>query len=140
MRLWINGRFPSLNQLLDAKSTQKGSWNSYNALKCEWFGQIKRLVELERVESVGPGYFTFLFVEPDRRRDPDNIVSAGVKLILDSLVGCEVIAGDGWSQVLGYVGYWVQREKRAGCFVVWNETGLTSKAAMEAELEKEWSK
>jgi hypothetical protein len=77
-----------------------------------------------------------LYVEPNRKRDPDNIVAGGTKLLLDSLVGAGVLRGDGWSDNLGFIGYWAYRASREGCLVHWGEEILT-KQAMEALLEKE---
>lgn len=137
MKLWIPGRLPSLNKLLDAKSTQKGNWNSYNDLKCQWFGQIRLLIVAKRVQPVGPGYFTFLFCEPDMRRDPDNVAAGGVKLLFDSFVGAEVMAGDGWKHVLGFTAHWTHTPGKAGCYVEFSEDRLLSKAEMLANIQKE---
>lgn len=134
MILWVPGRLPGLNELLAGKASQNGSWNRYNQLKQQWYGQIKLLCHANRVESVGPGYFSFLFAEPDRRRDPDNIVSGGVKLLFDSMVGAGVLKGDSWSHVLGYVGYWGQFSGRVGCLVHWDAERLWSRESMEALL------
>lgn len=40
------------------------------------------------------------WVEPGKRRDPDNI-RAGVKFILDALVAEGALPGDGWRHVHG---------------------------------------
>lgn len=135
--LWVPGRLPGLNDLLGAKSTQRGAWNAYNSLKQQWSGQIKTLCALKRIDSVGPGCFTFMFVEPTRRRDPDNLVSGGVKLIFDALVSAEVLSGDGWDQVLGFCGYWIHEKDRAGCLVHHDPWHTPSKDQMLVELEKE---
>lgn len=133
--LWVSGRMPGLNDLLNAKGTVKGQWNAYNGQKARWYGVIRLLALHEGLTMQGPGYATFLFVEPHTRRDPDNIVAGGVKLILDSLVSAEVLPGDGWSTVLGFVGHW-RKGDRPGCLVHWGDELLT-KEAMEALLEKE---
>lgn len=136
MNLLVNGRLPGLNELLAGKSSQNGSWNRYNQLKAQWYGQIKLLCQAKLVESVGPGYFTFLFSEPERRRDPDNVVAGGVKLLFDSLVGAGVMAGDSWVHVLGFVGYWQHTPGKASCLVHHGDAILT-KDAILALLDKE---
>lgn len=136
MILRVFGRLPGLNELLAGSRNAKGSWNQYNALKAQWYGQIKLLLQAKGVRPVGPGYFTFLFVEPNKKRDPDNLTAGGIKLLLDSLVGAEVLAGDGWSSVLGFVSYWQVGEK-PGCLIVWDERQTLSKPAMQGTLEKE---
>jgi len=134
--LWVPGRLPGLNELLAGKASQNGSWNRYNQLKQQWYGQIRMLCQAKRVAEIGPGYFSFLFCEPDRRRDPDNVVAGGVKLLFDSLVGAGVMAGDSWNHVLGFVGYWRHTPGKAGCLVRHGEALLTKEAAL-AFLEKE---
>lgn len=136
VRLWVPSRMPGLNELLSAKSTQRGNWSSYNDVKQRLFGQIQLLVRSKGIRPVGPGHFSFLFVEPDRRRDPDNVAAGGIKILLDALVGAEVLAGDGWAHVLGFVSYWQVGDK-PGCLVTWDERQVWSKPAMQGALEKE---
>ena len=134
MDLWLVGRFPGLNELLGAKSSQKGSWNAYNDLKRRHYGQIKLLCQAQRIDPVGPGYFSLLFCEPDRRRDPDNLAAGGIKLIFDSLVGAGVMKGDSWTHVLGFVSYW-KVSSRVGCMLHWDAERLWSRESMEALLD-----
>lgn len=136
MILWVPGRLPGLNELLSAKSSRQGNWSSYNAIKAKYYGHMKALVAKNGVRPVGPGHWTFLFIESDRRRDPDNIAAGGVKILFDALVGADVIAGDGWAHVLGYVSHW-QVGNKPGCLVQWDERQVWSKPAMAVALEKE---
>lgn len=128
---------PGLNDLLSAKSTQRGQWNSYNEQKQKWASSIRVLVAARRILPIGPAYFSFLFIEPTKRRDPDNIVAGGVKLILDSLVGAEVLEGDGWGSVLGLASYWIHEPDRAGCLVHADPWHTPRKDSMIELLEKE---
>jgi len=48
--------------------------------------------------------FSFIWFEPDRKRDPDNVRAGGTKLILDALVLAGVITGDGARTVDGFMG------------------------------------
>jgi len=125
-----------LNDLLAGSRNHKGSWNAYNEQKRRWYGQIRLLCQAKRVETVGPGYFTFVFVEPDRRRDPDNVAAGGIKLLFDSLVGADVMKGDSWAHVLGFVSYWVHTPGKAGCLVHHGDALLTKDDALSL-LEKE---
>lgn len=127
---------PGLNDLLAAKSSIQGKWNAYNQVKNQWYGQIKLLALARGIEPQGPGMATMLFIEPHRQRDPDNVVGAGAKLLLDSFVGAGVLPGDGWSVNLGFVGYWICRTDGAGCLFHWGDE-LLDKAAMLQLLEKE---
>ena len=136
MILRIPGRLPGLNELLAGKASQKNGWNAYNALKQRWYGQIRMLAQAARIEAIGPGYFTLVFSEPDRRRDPDNLAGGGIKLIFDSLVGAGVMKGDSWAHVLGFVSYWVHTPGEAGCLVHHGDALLTKDDALSL-LEKE---
>jgi hypothetical protein len=130
---------PGLNDLLAAKSSIQGKWNSYNQIKAQWYGQIKLLAQARGIEPQGPGMATMLYIEPHRQRDPDNVVGAGTKLLLDSLVSAGVLPGDGWSANLGFVGYWICRSENAGCLFHWGDE-LLSKPSMlllyEAEVKR----
>lgn len=129
---------PGLNEML-AGNRASGRWNSYNEVKCVWYGQIKVLVLALGVASHGPGFATMLFCEPNRKRDPDNLVSGGAKILLDSLVGCEVLPGDDWNSNLGFIGFWQHTPGRAGCLFHWDDE-LISRASMLELLEKEQGK
>lgn len=137
MNLFVRGRLPGLNELLAGSRNAKGGWNAYNEQKQRWYGQIRLLCQAKRVETVGPGHFTFLFIEPDRRRDPDNVVAGGVKLLFDSLVGAGVMKGDSWAHVLGFCGFWAQDSGRVGCLVHHDPSQLVDRASMMVLLEKE---
>lgn len=101
-----------------------------------WYGRVKLLCLAKGIGLQGPGFLTMLYCEPTRKRDPDNIVGGGTKLLLDSLVGAGVLRGDGWGDNLGFIGYWVHRSNREGCLIHWGDEIFT-KQAMEALLEKE---
>ena len=53
-----------------------------------------------RIEN--PVFMEFLWVEPNKRRDKDNISSFGRKVIQDALVQCGVLKDDGWRHVVGF--------------------------------------
>ena len=64
-----------------------------------WKNHIK--AELGPVPKFTAIWVDFLYVEPDQRRDPDNI-AAVKKLILDCLVDIGSIQRDGWKQIAGW--------------------------------------
>lgn len=96
---------PSLNALLDAKSragrvvgTGGKRWNPYNATKRQWEKRIAELCAEQGIRPVAGAHFRFTWLEPNKSRNPDNILSAK-KLILDALVKARIISNDGWQQV-----------------------------------------
>lgn len=49
-----------------------------------------------------PVFMEYLWVEPNKRRDKDNISSLGRKVIQDALVDTGVLKDDGWKYVVGF--------------------------------------
>lgn len=119
--LWIPRRAPNLNDLLRAKHNDNG----YSRLKRGWADTVA-LVALRRgpQPSLGPCSVHFELVEPDKRRDPDNIAAAASKLILDGLVKAGVLEGDGWAHIRGLSFSW-RVGKPAGVRVVLTPEGAT---------------
>lgn len=91
----IPGRLPGLNEYTEAN--RKG-YRVGNAMKRDatdtamWCIRAAGLSPMERAD------IRFTWVEPNMRRDKDNIRFAA-KFILDALVRAGVLANDGWKQV-----------------------------------------
>lgn len=93
----IEGRFPSLNDYVEAERL-----NRYR-------GAAMKRTQTERVQAVavaqglprfaGPVAVRFLWVEPNRRRDLDNVAFAK-KFVLDGLVAAGVLEDDGQRHVV----------------------------------------
>lgn len=129
VQLWIPRRVPSLNELLQAKSTTYGKGkvrtDAYDKLEKSWAQTVKlyapRFLKIDRCSV------HFEIREPDRRRDPDGFCTAAAKLILDGLVKSGVLAGDGWAHIAGLSFSW-RVGKPPGVRVV-----LTPVAEVESE-------
>jgi hypothetical protein len=98
--VWIPGPLPGLNEIIDARGHVRGKWNGYMAMKTKWGDRIATMAFVQKFPKITGGYFTYLFVERDRRRDKSNIAGGGVKLIEDGLQEAELLENDGWDQVL----------------------------------------
>lgn len=61
---------------------------------------IRRCLRGARIEK--PVFMEYLWVEPNKRRDKDNISSFGRKVIQDALVDTGVLKDDGWKHVAGF--------------------------------------
>lgn len=93
----IEGRFPSLNDYVDAERL-----NRYR-------GAAMKRAQTERARAAavaqglprftGPVAVRFLWVEPNRRRDLDNVAFAK-KFVLDGLVAAGVLENDGQRHVV----------------------------------------
>jgi len=112
---------PGLNEILDARGRGRSftarRWDGYNALKRKWMAVIVRAAKAQAFHRVEGGRFTYLFVEPDKRRDPSNIVSGGIKIIEDALISAELLPGDGWRHVASFRPYWMVRPEKVGALV-----------------------
>ena len=96
VRLTIPGRFPSLNEYVSAERANRR------------FGASMKRKETKRVADAAQGLphltnpvvVAFKWVEPNMRRDVDNIAFAH-KFILDGLVAAGVLEGDSRKYVIG---------------------------------------
>ena len=131
--LWLPFTLPSRNKLDSLRGrTFRGRGkrrdNAYNKRKKLHESQIRVQATSTKLLPIGPCYFTYLFLEKDRTRDPSNIMGGAVKLIEDALQmkDCEdkdnrILAGDGWRDVLGIRLYWglaVPSPGPTGVFVI----------------------
>jgi Holliday junction resolvase RusA-like endonuclease len=92
----IKGRLPSRNEITAA---DRGNRYAANKLKKSTERDIMWQARTQRLRSVqGPCTIHIDWVEPNRKRDVDNIQSAA-KMILDALVSMGVLSGDGQKYV-----------------------------------------
>lgn len=111
--LWIPARLPGLNEIIALASRygrkptarksgsqlRRARWSAYNDAKVEWESFIATIVRVNGFD-VPPGCwrYTYVFVEPNRKRDPSNMLAA-IKFIEDAFRGAGVLENDGWAQV-----------------------------------------
>lgn len=129
--LWIPGPLPGLNELLDARmrtGLAKGGkrWNAYSKLKKAWGARIGLQARSQGFRPVRSGQFEYVIHEPNKRRDPSNIVGGAVKLIEDGLQEAKLLEGDGWKNVLSYRLEWEVSDKPG---VMVRVTGMTKEGA-----------
>lgn len=116
-RLWIPGPLPGLNELIGAAKGFGGKGIGYAKLKESWTTAVwahaknARLARVERVK------LQFLWVEKNRKRDPDNVAAGGRKLVLDGLVKAGVLPGDGWEHVAGWVDAFEANKSAPGVWI-----------------------
>lgn len=132
--LWVPGKFPTLNELLEARSRfgkrvgpTGRSWNEYNEIKRTWQHRVALCARAQYIKPVPHAYFTYLFFEENMRRNPSNVVSAAVKIIEDALQKAGIIPNDGWPEVLGFSAYWELDPKRPGVAVFLSKHGPLDK-------------
>lgn len=143
--LWIPARMPGFNEILDARMIRgKGAkstyqWNAYSQMKKRWAGNIRILCWHRRLEFIERGFFTYLFVEPNRKRDLSNITAGGIKLIEDALIEAKILENDNWEHVRDIRPY-VELRDFEGVLVVCHETRVLERAEMIELMEKEYAR
>jgi len=150
---FIPGKVPSLNELLDARASQRptirslimrekpqkgkqrgAQFSKYHEIKKDWEARTIRALGTPFIR-VPSCYFGYVVVEETLKRDPSNICSAAVKFIEDGLVLAGVIPNDGWDQVLGIRVTWIHRKgQEPGVYVVMSDT-LLPESTLIAEYE-----
>jgi len=99
--LIIPFRLPGMNEAVRVARS-----NRYQAAehKRDWEHDLCALIwqQLPGVQITGSVVIEFIWVEPDRRRDLDNVCGYARKLILDALVSTRVLQGDGWRHIAGF--------------------------------------
>lgn len=99
--LTIPGTLNNLNDYISAERTNRHKGAKMKASNGDIVAvairQCMRGVKIEK-----PVFMEYLWVEPNRRRDKDNISSFGRKVIQDALVQYGVLKDDGWKYVVGF--------------------------------------
>lgn len=99
---FIPGTLPGLNEIIAAAKSGHGAGNLYRKLKADAEMVIFVAVRNAKVPPfIGPVHIHYEWVEPNKRRDLDNI-SAGKKFINDLLQKTGTLQGDGWKHIAGF--------------------------------------
>lgn len=98
MKYVIKGRLPGRNEFdngnranryMGAQKKKEAQAEVVRQLKTQGYGRtIPFKVDIE-----------LFFVEPNMRRDPDNILAGAIKVLLDAMVECGILANDTMKQV-----------------------------------------
>ena len=98
--LVIPGTLPGLNDYIDAcRASKYGAAQMKKRVQTDIEWCI--LKQLKNVRITQPVILLFRWIEPNRRRDIDNIAFAK-KFIIDALVEMKVLMNDGWKHVEGF--------------------------------------
>ena len=94
------GKLPSLNEYISAERTHR---QKAAHMKREWQDAVCMVIRAARLKRYKePVTIHYRFIEPNRKRDKDNISGFAHKVIQDALVQTKVIANDNWDYVIGY--------------------------------------
>ena len=100
----IEGRYPSMNEFIDANRRSKGRFNKGNQLKQQCQDDIswQLLNQHKKLHLDKPIYIHYKFYEPNKKRDLDNISGFFHKVFQDALVHCGIIHNDSWHYIVGF--------------------------------------
>ena len=99
--LTIPGTLNNLNDYIAAERTNRHKGAKMKAdngnIVIMAIRQCIRGIKIEK-----PVFMEYTWIEPNKRRDKDNISSFGRKVIQDALVSAGVLKDDGWRYVVGF--------------------------------------
>lgn len=101
MKLTIWGTLPGLNDFIDAN---RRNYHAGAKLKKEaqYLVEVSARKCLKRWKASGPVIMHYVWFEPSKRRDKDNIAAGGRKIIQDALVSAGYLKNDGWADIIGF--------------------------------------
>jgi len=97
----IPGKLPGLNDIIRKAYHNRFSANTLKKKSQKLIGQ--HIVASRIPIFKDPVVISFDWIEPDHRRDIDNISGGGRKYILDALVECGKLQGDSRRYIQGFV-------------------------------------
>lgn len=92
----IPGELPDLNQII---AESKNHWGSYSSLKKTNTQLVAFCTKQATKQKYKKIDLEITWYCKDRRKDKDNIMAGGLKMILDGLVVAGVIQNDGWAHI-----------------------------------------
>ncbi len=99
--LTIDGRYPSLNEFIDANRMhrQKGNQMKQRDMISLEYSIIEQLRKVHITKSVRIDYVYF---EANKKRDLDNVSGYFHKIFQDALVNAGVLKNDTWQNIVGF--------------------------------------
>lgn len=118
----IEGRFPSLNDFIDANRTHKQKGNK---MKQQSQDDISwQLLQQHRKLHIDkPIKLHYTFYEPNKKRDLDNVSGYFHKVFQDALVHCGIIHNDSWHYIVGFSDTFLVDNKQPRVEVTIQEVG-----------------
>lgn len=93
LQLVYQGRLPGTNEMIGAANRNRHKWNQVKASH-EKELRLAFLLQAGRRRMDGKSLAVVKFYEKDHRRDEDNVIGGGCKLIFDALKEAGIIPDD----------------------------------------------
>jgi len=97
----IPGRFPSLNEYIEANRIHKQKGNRMKQQSQEEISW-HLLSQLRKTHIDKPVEIEYTFYEPNKKRDLDNVSGYFHKVFQDALVKCKILHNDSWYYITGF--------------------------------------
>lgn len=131
----ISGTLPGLNEYINASRK-----NKFEAARMKRDAENRIIREVRakygRIKLQSPVWITYSWVEPNKRRDKDNIAFAK-KFLQDALVKAGVLENDGWRDIAGWGEKFRVDAKKPRVKVIVKEVGRDSNDELIKELRTE---
>lgn len=118
--LTIPGRFEGLNEYIAAMNADRHKGNKLKRKRTEEVAWHCR-AQLKGWKPKPPVRLAYLFVEPNRKRDKDNVAGFAHKVVQDGMVLARVLKNDGWDDVAGFADEFAVDKKRPRIEVIITE-------------------
>lgn len=101
MKLTVWGQLPGMNEFIDAN---RRNYHAGAKMKkeAEYIVTVCARKTLGRWRASSPVIMRYTWIEPNRKRDKDNISGFGRKIIQDALVKAGYLKNDGWREIIGF--------------------------------------
>ena len=92
----IPRELPDLNQIISASKDHWGSYSSLKKANTQIVAYCTKQATKRKYKKID---LDITWYCKDKRKDKDNIMAGGLKMILDGLVVAGVIQNDGWAHI-----------------------------------------
>lgn len=113
---FIPGPLPRFNVIIGRASR----W-AYSGAKKKYGPMIQQYIRQAKLKPMQRVFLHFIWIEVDKRNDPDNIAGIGRKFILDALVSSGILQNDGWEEIAGWSDAWIVDKQKPGVLITLEE-------------------
>lgn len=94
----IEGTLPNMNEYISAAARHPKNGGRMKRESMEYASVFIRR-DLKRWKTDRPLIVHYIFYEPNKKRDKDNVAFMALKTVHDALQKCGVIKNDGWANI-----------------------------------------
>lgn len=99
--LTIDGRYPSLNEFIDANRQHRQKGNQMKR-RDQIVLEYSIIAQLRKIHITKPVKIDYVYYEVNKKRDLDNVSGYFHKIFQDALVCAGVLLNDNWHYIVGF--------------------------------------